>query len=315
MEYRTLGSSNLEVSCLGLGGNIFGHFCDIKETETIIKTAFDNGINFIDTADVYSDGLSEEFIGAAIRHCRKKCIIATKVGVTSTGTSRGIGRKKYILSNVEGSLKRLNTDYIDLYQMHHFDYDTPLNETLEALHLLIKEGKVLYIGTSNYSGEQLEHSLQLARTLSYDSFSSAQNSYNLLKRDIENDILPICKKENVGLIVYGALARGILSGKYRLNQDIPLNSRAIKSASIKADITKSVLDTVEKLIQFSECRKRNVNSLALAWLLCREEISSVLIGIRNVAQLEGNLNAIDWKLSNTELAEIDNIMCGFKKEK
>ena len=308
MKYRNLGRSNLQVSCLALGGNILGHFCNRQETATIIDAARNLGINLIDTADVYSEGLSEEFIGASIRNCRDHWIIGTKVGVRSGEAPGKKGRKEYILCRVEESLRRLSTDYIDLYQMHHFDPETPLEETLDALHLLVQQGKVRYIGASNYSGEQLRHSLQLAHTLDLTSFSSTQNQYNLFKRDTESDVFPVCKEARVGVIVYGALARGVLSGKYCSGQGLPLGSRASISASIRADLTETVLQTVENLTIFAERRGKTVGNLALAWALRSTQVATLVVGVRNVAQLQANVGAVNWELSESELVEIDRIV-------
>lgn len=313
MEYRNLGRSSLHVSCLALGGNIFGHFCNRQETATIIDAARDLGINLIDTADVYREGLSEEFIGASIQNCRDHWIIATKAGVRSGESPGKKGRKGYTMLRVEKSLRRLNTGYIDLYQMHHFDPETPLEETLDALNLLVQQGKVRYIGASNYSGAQLRHSLQVAHAFDLTPFSSTQNHYNLLKRDIESDVFPVCREAQVGVIVYGALARGVLSGKYRLGQGLPLRSRASISANIKADLTETVLRTVEGLIAFAERRGKTVANLALAWVLRRMEVVTLVVGVRNVAQLQANVGAVNWKLSESELVEVDSIAGDLEK--
>ena len=308
MEYRNLGRSNLQVSCLALGGNVFGHFCNKEETATTMDVARDLGINLVDTADVYSGGLSEEFIGASIRNRRDHWIIATKVGVRSDESPVGKGRKEYILRRAEESLRRLNTDYIDLYQMHHFDPETPLEETLEALHSLVQQGKVRYIGASNYSGARLAHSLRLARALDCTPFSSIQNHYNLLKRDLEGDVLPVCREEQISMIVYGALARGVLSGKYMLGQDPPPGSRASMSSSIKADLTETVLRTVQNLTAFAERRGKTVENSALAWVLRRTEVATLVVGVRNVVQLRANVAAVNWRFSESELIEIERIV-------
>ena len=308
MKYRNLGRSNLQVSCLALGGNILGHFCNRQETATIIDAARNLGINLIDTADVYSEGLSEEFIGASIRNCRDHWIIGTKVGVRSGEAPGKKGRKEYILCRVEESLRRLSTDYIDLYQMHHFDPETPLEETLDALHSLVQQGKVRYIGASNYSGARLAHSLRLARALDCTPFSSIQNHYNLLKRDLEGDVLPVCREEQISVIVYGALARGVLSGKYMLGQDPPPGSRASMSSSIKADLTETVLRTVQNLTAFAERRGKTVENSALAWVLRRTEVATLVVGVRNVVQLRANVAAVNWRFSESELIEIERIV-------
>lgn len=308
MDYRGLGHSGVQVSCLALGGNIFGRFCDRRETAAIIAMAGEAGINFIDTADVYSDGLSETHIGAAIRNRRAQWIIASKVGVHSGENPGKKGRKEYILARVEESLRRLNTDYIDLYQMHHFDSETPLEETLGALGELVRQGKVRHIGASNYSGEQLRRAWPIAQELHVAPVSSAQNHYNLFKREVEADVFPVCREVCAGAIVYGALARGVLGGKYRPGQDAPAGSRGAVSASIRADLTESVLKTVAGLAAFAERRGKTVTSLALAWALRRSEVSAVVVGVRNPEQLKANLGAVGWKLSKSDMAEVDAVV-------
>lgn len=308
MKYRALGKSGLRVSCLGIGGNIFGHFSDRHETALILDTAHDSGINFIDTADVYSEGLSESFIGESIKNHRESWVIATKVGVRSSEPPNGKGRKEYILRSVEESLSRLGTDYIDLYQMHHFDPETPIEETLECLHGLVLEGKIRYIGASNYSEEQLRSSQLTAMQLKFTPFAAIQNHYNLLKRETENILFPLCKQLHLGAIIYGALARGVLSCKYRWGDGIPVESRASTSASIRADLNESVLKTVEGLTAYANKRGKSIGQLALAWVLRRSEVSTVLIGVRNVAQLLDNVNAVNWTLSDADLIEIDRII-------
>ena len=308
MKYRKLGNSSLKVSCLGIGGNIFGKFCNQQETGEILNAAYQAGINFVDVADVYSEGKAEEFVGKVIGENRKKWIIATKVGAYSNESFSGKGRRAYIFSSIEGSLRRLKTDYIDLYQMHSFDPTTPIGETLEALAALVKAGKILNAGISNYDADHLRSALQLTEDSNYRVLYSAQYPYNLFKRDIENGIMQLCKKFGLGIIIYGALARGVLSEKYRIKQEIPRDSRAFGSQSIKSDLTEEVLSVAEKLEQFAKHLNRTVNELAIAWILHKSEVSSVLIGVRNTAQLSGNISALDFVLSDSELLEIDKIV-------
>lgn len=313
MEYRTLGTANLKVSCLALGGNIFGHFCNNRETAEIIAGAQNFGINFVDTADIYSEGRSEEYIGNAIRKCREHWIVATKVGVRSGEYPGGIGRKECIQQRLDASLNRLNTDYIDLYQMHYFDPETPLDETLEALNDLVQQGKIRSFGASNYSGEKLRQAHEIAQFHKWKSFASTQNSYNLFRREIESDVLPVARELGIGAIIYGSLARGILSGKYRLGQTLPPESRGSVSASINADLNSTVLETVENLAAFAEERDKTLLSLAFAWLLQREPVSALLVGVRNIAQLRANVGAIGWKLSSAEIDQIDQIVGDLKR--
>lgn len=308
MDYRSLGRSGLRVSCLALGGNIFGRFCDPRETADLVAAAGDAGINVVDTADVYSDGLSEEYLGAAIRGRRSEWIVATKVGVRSDESPASKGRREYIRVRVDASLRRLDTDYIDLYQMHHFDLETPLDETLEALGDLVRQGKVRHVGASNYSGEQLKGAWRAARAVGVPAFVSTQNHYNLFKRELEADVFSVCREVGAGVLVYGALARGVLSGKYRPGGDVPAGSRASVSVSIRGDLTGRVLGTVETLDAFAARRGQTVASLALAWVLRRTEVSAAVVGARNPEQFKANLGAVGWKLDDEDLAEIDAIV-------
>lgn len=308
MEYRILGSSGLRVSCLALGGNIFGCFCDARETATLLATARDVGVNLIDTAGVYSDGLSEEFIGAAIRNHRGDWILASKVGVCSLEYPGKKGRRENILKQVEASLRRLKTDYIDIYQMHHYDPETPLEETLSALDEVVRQGKVRYTGISNYSPEQLKRAWHTAKKLHVPPFSSTQNHYNLFKRQIEADLFPMCRERGLGVLIFGALARGVLTGKYRSGQHWPPASRASLSSSIREDLTESVLHSVAALAALAAKRGKSVSTLALAWVLRCPEVSAVICGIRNPEQMKENLGYIGWRLSQSDLAEIDAIV-------
>jgi len=308
MKYRNLGKSRLRVSCLALGGNIFGYVCDKKGTGELIRSAGDLGINLIDTADVYSDGISEEYIGAAIKNCRNKWIIATKVGVRTGEPANGKGSKRYIMNAIDASLRRLGTDHIDLYQMHHFDAGTPIEETLEALNELIKQGKVLHIGCSNYNAEQLKGSFEAARAHCLKPFSTLQSSYNLFKRDIEDEIFRVCSEKGIGFIAYGVLARGVLSGKYNAGQEIPKGSRASLSKNVRADLNDTVSQAVARLTAFAGKRGKSVGNLALAWALHREEVSTVVMGVRNMGQLKENIGSVGWELSGSELLEIDDMI-------
>ncbi len=304
MEYRELGPG-IKVSCLALGGGVFGRDCGKEETFAVIDAASDLGINFIDTADIYSRGLSEEWVGAAVRGNRERWVIATKAGVAG-GEPRGkTGRRDSILRRAEESLKRLQTGTIDLYQVHHFDPETPLEETLEALDLLVKQGEVRSVGASNYSGEQLRSSLQIAQARGLTPFSTTQLQYNLFKRDCEKDQLPFCASEQVRALVYGALGRGVLTGKYDPGKDMPAGTRAFSSAAIRSDLAPSVLKAVEGLTAFAEERNQTVGCLALAWALRRKEVAALIMGVRSAGQLKANVAAVSWKLSDSDLSAID----------
>jgi aryl-alcohol dehydrogenase-like predicted oxidoreductase len=293
---------------LGIGGAVFGRDCDQNETIRIIREAEHQGINFIDTADVYNGGLSEEWIGSALRDSRQRWIIATKVGVRGSEPRRGKGRKELILKRVEESLRRLKTEYIDLYQMHHFDPETPLEETLDTLHGLVEQGKARAVGVSNYTTEQLRDAWQTVNSCGLSYLSSTQTLYNLFKRESEAALLPFCGEARIGVIAYSVLARGVLSGKYRLVEAPPADSRASSTPAIRADLTRFILGKIEALKEFAQACGHTVAHLALAWVLRRSEISAVLIGVRNATQLRQDVSGLDWPFLASELKEIDRIV-------
>ena len=226
MEYWRLGSAGLKVSALGLGTNNFGERMDEKASVGIVHAALDAGINFIDTANRYGGGHSEEFIGKAVKGRRWQALIGTKFGRNAgKGPNDAGGSRQHIMKAIEASLRRLDTDYIDLYQMHVSDPETPIEETLRALDDLIRQGKVRYIGCSGFRAWELCEALWTARMLNLNSFVSVQPAYNLLEREIEEDLVPLCRRYNVGIIPYHPLAAGFLTGKYRQGEPIPPGTR------------------------------------------------------------------------------------------
>ncbi len=294
-----------EVSVVGLGCNNFGRRCDEAGTKSVVNAALDAGITFFDTAESYGGGgKSEEFLGTALGTRRKDAFVATKFGY-SVDASR-----KNILSSVEASLKRLGTDYIDLYQVHKPDPDTPIEETLETMAGLVSEGKVRFIGCSNYSGEQLDE----ARAASGNGsapFVTAQNRYNLLHREIEADLVPACRNHGVGVLPFFPLASGLLTGKYRRGQEPPKGTRLGGSEHFAKDhLTDSNFDIVESLDAFAGDHGRSLLDLAISWLACQPEVTSVIAGATKPEQIEQNVQAADWTLSAEELAEVDRITRG-----
>jgi 1-deoxyxylulose-5-phosphate synthase len=310
MNYRKLGTSNLYVSPIGIGGNIFGYICQEQETRLLLDFAREQKINFIDTADVYSAGESERLIGQSIKNQRDQWVIATKVGLPSHASPEGLGRKENIFERVDQSLKRLCTDYIDLYQIHHFDPLTELEETLEAFEILIQQGKIRYAGCSNYNFSQLSQSTQLSTKNHCNGFVSVQSHYNLFKRQIEKQILPFCSTQKVGVLVYGALGRGVLSEKYLTESSHPLyQNRANLSQSVSNDVTPFVLEKVQALNDYAKLNfGTTVKELALAWLLHHSAVSSLIIGMRTLPQLAQNIAAASIVLSEQHLSEIDEIV-------
>jgi aryl-alcohol dehydrogenase-like predicted oxidoreductase len=302
MEKRRIGS--LEVSLVGLGCNNFGGRLDPAATENVLYSAIDAGINFFDTADIYGGTKSEEYMGIALRSRRDEVILATKFGIKIDDERPGGGKPEYIRRAVEDSLRRLQTDRIDLYQIHRPDEDTPVADTLEALNKLVVAGKVREVGCSNFSAKQLEEAETAAG--SGAKFVSVQNEYSLLKRDPETDgVLVECARQGIGFLPYFPLASGLLSGKYRKNQPHPEGTR-IKPDSKALD--DNVLDTVEALIRFAQVRGHTILELAFAYLTAQPQVSSVIAGATKTEQIAQNAAAVDWKLNEAELDSVRAIL-------
>lgn len=310
MEYRRLGTSGLKVSALGLGTNSFGRRVDEKGVARILDQALDLGISFLDTANIYGGGLSEEFIGKALKNRRGKFILATKFGRVMEETPNGKGASRlHIMEQLEGSLTRLGTDTIDLYQLHIYDPDTPIEETLRALDDSVRQGKVRYIGCSQVSSWQACEGLWTSRLLNLNSYVSVQPHYNLLKREIEKELVPFCRAYGLGIIPYFPLEGGVLTGKYRPGQPAPAGSRyAGSSTEANNRLSQRNLSMVTALERFSEARGRPVVELALAWFLANPLVSTVIAGATKPEQVVANARCLDWKLSAEELIEIDSIV-------
>jgi aryl-alcohol dehydrogenase-like predicted oxidoreductase len=313
MEYRNLGSSGLKVSALGLGGNNFGWWVDEQGSVAVINRALELGINFIDTADMYDNGRSEEYIGRTFKGRRTQVVIATKfAAVMGAGLNDRGGSRWYIMRAVEASLKRLNTDYIDLYQMHFPDTTTPIEETLRALDDLVKAGKVRYIGCSNFAGWQLSETLWTSRINNLNSFVTVQTKYNLFERQIEQELVPCCKAHGVGIIPWGPLAGGFLTGKYRRGEQTPTPATGAREAKVLLHLYKNVMidanwDRLEKLDAFAKTRGHKVGELAIAWLLWHPWVCTVIAGATRPEQIDENIAGADWKLSAEEVGHVEQI--------
>jgi aryl-alcohol dehydrogenase-like predicted oxidoreductase len=309
MEYRQLGKSGLKVSAIGLGGNTFGNGADEAQTARIINHALDIGVNFVDTADIYTRGVSEQFVGKAVAGRRNQAIIATKVRgrMGDLPNDEGLSRK-HIMDGVEASLKRLGTDYIDLYQVHNVDQETPVYETLSALDDLVHQGKVRYIGCSNYAAWQICEALWAADRKNLTPFVSVQPRYNIFDRGIERELLPFCRQYGIGIIPYSPLAGGILTGKYREGEKPAPDTRAGRNPRLQSQLNADVLGRVNALGKWSGDQGRTVGELALAWLLSRPEVSTVIAGATKPEQVEENVKAAEWKLSAEDLKEIDTML-------
>lgn len=313
MDYRQMGKTGLRVSELCLGAMTFGRESTEEDSLKILDRFVEAGGDFIDTANVYSSGKSEEILGRWLKgKSRDGFVIATKVRFRMGPGTNDIGlSRKHILASVENSLRRLGTDYIDLYQIHAWDAKTPLEETIGALNSLVESGKVRYLGASNLTGYQLQRAIDLSRANGWEPFTSLQPLYNLLDRTIEWELLPVCQTEGVGVIPWSPLRGGWLSGKYRRGMSAPPSGTRIEDAEkhgwgerwseYATDRTWNVIDT---MIAIAEETGRTPAQVALNWVLNRPGITAPILGVRTLAHLEDNLGAIGWSLSDEQAARL-----------
>ncbi|TKT75769.1 aldo/keto reductase [Aquamicrobium sp. LC103] len=313
METRFLGRSGLEVSVIGLGCNNFGGMVkslDAEGTSKVVHAAIDAGITLFDTSDSYGvDGGSEEMLGEVLGPRRKDIVLATKFAspMNREVSTRRNASRGYIMKAVEDSLRRLKTDWIDLYQYHFPDPDTPIEETLRALDDLVRQGKVRYIGCSNMPAWQLVDASWTSRTQGLERLLSTQVEYNLLSRDAEQSLFPALEATRMTLLPYFPLASGLLTGKYRKGQELPEGTR-MSMPYFASGVTDERLEAVEKLIAFAEARGRTILELAFSWLLAQPIVTSVIAGATRVEQVTANAKAGEWKLTAEELAELDTIL-------
>ncbi len=307
MQYRQLGRAGLQVSAIGLGANNFGRRLDAGETESVVHAALDTGVNMIDTSNSYGNGYSEEFIGRALKGARDRAVIATKVSSrVAEGANNAGNSRKHIYDQVDASLRKLRTDYIDLYQIHWWDPNTPIEETLRALDDLTRAGKIRYSGCSNFSAWQVCESHWTAKTLGINGFSSAQPRYSMLYRQPEAEMIPFCEKYGVGILPYYPLENGFLTGKYRRGQPAPAGTRL--SEDDRGALTSSNFDILERLEEFASERGHTILELAFAWLLANPMVSSVIAGATRPEQVEANAAAADWSLTSADLEEVNAIL-------
>ena len=310
MDYRILGSTGVKVSPLCLGGMYFGWRNDEAESVQIIHEALERGINFIDTANVYANGLSEQYVGKALRGKRDQVVLATKFrwGMGEGPNDEGAHRL-HIRLQVEKSLRRLQTDRIDLYQLHHPDPTTPLEETMEALTELVRQGKVVYIGTSNFPAWQIVEAQWIAERRSLVRFVCEQPHYSMLDRTLEREIIPASRKYGIGIICWCPLDGGMLTGKYRKGQPPPPDSRAIEEKwDLKSPESERCLGAVERLDALAEARGKTLSQFSLAWLLANPAVTAPIVGPRTTEQLNDNIGALGWALGPEELAAVDAIV-------
>jgi len=306
MQHRQLGSSGLTVSVVGLGTNQFRTKMDDATVNDTVSAALDAGVTLFDTADVYGNrGGSEESLGLALRGQREHAVVATKFGLDMQDGAVARGSRRYIRTSIEGSLRRLQTDWIDLYQYHAPDHVTPIEETLAALDELVDEGKVRYIGSSNFTAWQVVDAEWTARTAHRERFVSAQNRYNLLERDVERELTPAAVRCGVGILPWFPLAAGALTGKYRRGEPPPPGTRLAGSPIAGRMLTDATYALVERLEVFAGERGHSMLEVAIAGLASRPAVGSVIAGATSPEQVRANAAAGDWVLSDEDLAALD----------
>jgi len=316
METRLLGRSGFKVPVLGFGAGTFGGKgplfsawgnAGVEQAREMIDVALEAGVNLFDTADVYSDGASEEILGAALQGRRDQVILSTKTGLRLGEGPNDAGASRWrLLRAVEASLKRLRTDYIDLLQLHAFDAMTPLEETLSTLDELVRAGKVRYLGASNYAGWQLMKALSISDAHGWSRFVANQTYYSLAGRDYEWELMPLGLDQGVGAVVWSPLGWGRLTGKLRRGQPLPEGSRLHQTAAVGPAIDEerlfAIIDVLDAIAQETA---RSIPQIAINWLLTRPTVSTVLIGARDAAQLKQNLGAVGWALEPSQIARLD----------
>jgi aryl-alcohol dehydrogenase-like predicted oxidoreductase len=317
MLYRRLGSSPLQVSLIGLGGNTFGrhfHFGNYNDraaTADIIARAGDLGINLIDTADMYSAGDSERYIGQAVAGQRDRWLIASKVGMPAgDGPDEAGLARRHIMRSIEGSLRRLGTDHLDLYYAHRADPLTRIDETLKAFDDLVQQGKVRYVACSNFAAWQIAQANERADRFHFPPFVASQSPYNLLERDIESEIIPCCGVYGMGIVAYWPLAQGVLTGKYRRQQPVQSGTRAFgnPSQALRRQMSERNLRIAEALAGWAEARGHQLSELALAWLAARPAVCSIVTGVTSIEQLVNNVRALDWTLEPEDALQIEELV-------
>lgn len=312
MELRRLGASGLKVSAIGLGGNTLGGSADVETATAIIHKALDLGINFIDTANSYTNTRSETILGDALAGRRQEVILATKCGwpyASGNPYERGLSRR-WIMQAIDDSLRRLKTEYVDLYQAHRPDPETPLDETLRAFDDIVKAGKARYIGCSNYQAWELAQAYGISKAGNMTPWVSAQNRWNLLDGLDDPTLVPACERLGVGIIPYTPLASGVLTGKYQRGVPPPPGTRAGDMPMVRDRMSDAKLEAVERLAPWAEARGYSTTDLAIAWLLAFPVVSTVIVGARKPEQLELNVKAQFWSLTPEECDEVAALAAG-----
>jgi aryl-alcohol dehydrogenase-like predicted oxidoreductase len=311
MQYSRLGAAGVKVSRLCLGTMMFGGPTSEDDSIRIIHRAIADGVNFIDTANVYCKGESERITGKAIGDRRDHVVLATKVRVAvGDGPNDGGCSRYHIMREAENSLRRLGLDHIDLYYLHQYDYDTPLDESLRAIDDLVRQGKVRYVGCSNYYAYQVAEGLWLSQRGGLERFACVQPLYNLVNRDPEVELLPACRAFGVGVVPYSPLARGVLTGKYRPGQQYPEGSRAARGDKRihQTELRDESFEIAQQLAAVAERKNATLSQFALAWVLANPIVTSAIIGPRTMLQYEDNLKAIDCPITADDEALVDRLV-------
>lgn len=310
MKYRNLAKTGLQVSVVGLGTNNFGRKLDEKKSVSVVENALEAGVNFIDTANIYGGGLSEEYLGKALQGKRENVLITTKFGVKISDAPNMSGASRvHLIGELEKSLKRLKTDYIDLYLIHFPDPKTPIQETLLALDDAVRQGKIRYIGCSNFTAWQVCEAVWTAKSYGLNSISCLQSHYNMLERDFENDLAAFCKEYDMGIVPYFPLASGFLTGKYVKDQPAPEGTRFAAAPDwAKSYFTEENFRKLANLQAFATGAGHTITELAIAWLLYNPLVASVIAGATNKAQVVDNAKGGEWDLSAEEKEEVDKLL-------
>jgi aryl-alcohol dehydrogenase-like predicted oxidoreductase len=324
MEYRQLGNSGLRVPVLSFGTATFGGkneffkawgSTEVEEAARMVNLCLDAGVNLFDTSNVYSNGTAEEILGKATSGVRDKVLISTKATFPMSDKVNDYGSSRlHLIKACEDSLKRLGTDHIDIYHMHGFDANTPVEETLKALDNLVESGKVRYIACSNFSGWHLMKSLSVSERYGWSKYIAHQAYYSLVNRDFEWELMPLGIDQKIGTIVWSPLASGLLSGKYRRNQPLPQNARIVQGGSPVPDKTvdyEKLYNIIDKLDEIAEETGKTVAQVSLNWLLQRPTVDNIIIGARNEEQLKQNLGATGWNLTVEQVKKMDEVSESF----
>jgi aryl-alcohol dehydrogenase-like predicted oxidoreductase len=302
---RPLGASGLDVSVIGLGCNNFGRRTDLESTRRVIDATIAEGITFLDTADIYGKGESEQFLGEVLQGRRDQVVLATKFGMDMGDGLGPRGGRDYIRHAIDASLRRLRTDFVDYYWYHRPDGQTPIADTLEALHELVGEGKTRAIGASNFSAEQLEEADAVARDRGFTPFTAVQNQYSLLVRDAERDVLPVSERLGIGFVPFFPLASGLLTGKYQRGEQGPAGARLSGRDEIATD---EQFDLIEALERYASERDLSLTDVAIGALLAKPTVSSVIAGATRPEQVASNAAAARWSPSVEDIAALDDLL-------